>query len=75
VSTKNYREWPRPILIEKWNGKVYENIDAWDSEEIEEKKEQMPIILTDFPDTNTAFNVTEMNRKVVQKAFKKGKED
>jgi poly(A) polymerase Pap1 len=68
-------------LLEHWNEKERRNIDSWVPgnmdvwlpEQIEEKKEQMPIILTEYPETNTAFNVTEMNRKVIQTAFKRGK--
>jgi hypothetical protein len=33
----------------------------------------MPIILSQFPETNTAFNVNEVSKNVIQSTFKKGK--
>jgi hypothetical protein len=46
--------------------------DKPSSKEINEKEEQMPIIMTQFPETNTAFNVNEMSRKVIRKTFRNG---
>jgi hypothetical protein len=37
-----------------------------------ENVEQMPIIMTQLPETNTIFNVVEMNRKMIENTFKKG---
>jgi poly(A) polymerase Pap1 len=54
-----------------------ENLPSWLPKNIDAdadgKMERMPIIMAQFPETNTAFNVNEMSRRVIQKAMQKGK--
>jgi poly(A) polymerase Pap1 len=73
---KKLREWPKPVLLEEWGGNTCGTIKAWPNEKDEnipdQTVEQMPIIMTQFPEINTIFNVTEMNIKVIENTFRKG---
>jgi poly(A) polymerase Pap1 len=62
-------------LLEQWNERKCGDIDGWQPREINKPPnyQRMPIIMTQYAETNTLYNVTEMNRMVIQRAFRNGK--
>jgi poly(A) polymerase Pap1 len=63
------------VLLEDWKDKEYEgivNAEAWQPESIDAKNERMPIIMTQYPPSNPAFNIYLMNRTVIRKALANG---